>query len=66
METKGLMDAAEHLLRKHNCRITSFLSSSGTQYVVKKDHINVSPSFLSLREVCSGIVQFPTNLDRNV
>jgi hypothetical protein len=51
-----IIDGAEAILRSNDCRITSFLASGQTQLVIKRNKMSVSPSFLSIRELCEWVV----------
>jgi len=52
----NIVDAAEAILKNTGCRITSFLASGQTQLVVKRGKMSISPSFLSIRELCDWVV----------
>lgn len=56
------IDLAETILRQNGCRIQSFLASGETQYVVKKGKMSISPSFLSIRDVCEWVVKNMNNI----
>lgn len=57
------LDIAEMILRSNNCRITSFLSSGSTQYVVKKRKLSISPSFLKIGTLCDWIINNETYIE---
>jgi len=57
------LDIAEMILRSNNCRITSFLSSGTTQYVVKKHKLSISPSYLNIRALCDWIINNETYIE---
>ena len=50
------IDLAETILKQNGCRIQSFIASSEVQYVIKKKGMNISPSFLSIRDICGWVV----------
>jgi hypothetical protein len=56
MDAMEKIDEAEMILRNNDCRITSFLSSGTTQYVVKKHKMSISPSYLSIKALCDWII----------
>jgi len=61
METKSdailnAIDVAEEIMRNGDCRIQSFIASGTTQYVVKRQKLSISPSFLSIRTLCDWVI----------
>jgi hypothetical protein len=56
------IDLAERILRENDCRIQSFLASGTTQYAAKKGKLSISPSFLSIRELCDWVVSHSDQL----
>ena len=63
--TLNEIDLAEDILKRNDCRIQSFLASGETQYVVKKRRMSISPSFLSIRDVCSWVLSHSTEIEMN-
>ncbi len=50
------LDLAEQILRQNRCRIQTFISNRQVQYVIKKNAMNISPSALSIRDICGWVV----------
>jgi hypothetical protein len=51
-----IIDEAETIMKNNGLRVTSFLASGKTQYVVKNSNkMSISPSFLSIRELCNWV-----------
>jgi len=61
-----MLDDAEYLIKSQGCRIQSFLTKGQTQYVVKHGLRNVSPSFDSIRALCSWTIRNTEELVRSV